>query len=222
MKQMGLFSSPNPNDRDELMGKAYIASKWLKIIAIVSLVLVSIIGLIGLLIAGVAGAAVGAMGSGSGAGGAAGAVLGVILALIVIGLSAALAILTLWYASNIKKDLENDSLPSLTLAYVLLVLSGISALSSIVPSFNIIGLLINLFMAYLWFTVIQCVTKINELGDTVSVSTSSEVDSSNQSIEAPVTNDEPIAQPVVNETPTNEKPVSQPDSDNISENEENK
>ncbi len=170
MKQMALFSTPNPNDREELIGKAYIASKWLKIISIISLVLVSIVGLLGLLIGGVAGAAFGFIANGSAASSVAGAALGFIFALIIIIFSAALSILTLWYTSKLKFELENGSLPDLTLAYVLIVLTAISALSSIIPHFNIIGLLINIFWGYLFFTVIQCVTKLQELGNDVNIS----------------------------------------------------
>ncbi len=157
-----LFTSVEPSDKRKLATKAFIASKILRILAIVAIVITLVIAVPIIFAGGILGGTAIAV---SGAeGGTATAVTGGVLAfgfgmfLLFLGLIG--QIITLWYTGKLKKQLENNDIPSLVLPYIFLIFTAFSLYGSIKPEVSIVGIILYGFIAYLWFVVISTVSKL--------------------------------------------------------------
>ncbi len=169
MRNVGIFENVSSDDREGLMGKAYTANKYLKIMSIVQIVFVSVLSFFLLLAtcsyAEITNMAVRAGAQSKVAAQNASILSGVIfiLLLILIVLGITVPILTIWYSGKVKQDIEDDVIPSLTLAYVLIVLSVLGVLGNIYPKFHMIGLGLEIFQTYLWFVLIDSIRKVDNM-----------------------------------------------------------
>ncbi len=155
-----LFQSVAPDDVEGQKTKALVAAKFLRIFAIVAIVLTLIIAvpvlLAGSVLGGIGLSGAGASGGAAVAGGLFFAVIGVIVMLLALVGS----FLTFWYAGDFPKKLASNQVPGLGLPYILMALTVLSVLGALRP-FNLVSLLINGFVAYLWYVIITAIKSMN-------------------------------------------------------------
>lgn len=156
-QKIGLFTSVNPNDTEGLRAKALVAAYWLKIISIISLVITAIFGVIAIFIGGAIGSMVGDSIGASAAG--AGAMIAITIVILII--ASAFTLLTLWYTGKVKQELENNVIPGLIFAYIMAAFAVIGIIGNIYPEFHLIPLVIQIFIAYLWYTLITSISNLS-------------------------------------------------------------
>ncbi len=160
-----LVSSVDPNDKAQLMAKAFVASKMLRILAIVAIVISLLIAVPIIILGGVIGGA-GLAVSGIDGGeelAVAGGLLAFGAGMMVLLVAMIGQFFTLWYTSKLKQQLENNDIPSLVLPYIFLVITLFSIYGSIEPEFNLLGFILYGLVAFLWLVLISTVSKIKKL-----------------------------------------------------------
>ncbi len=156
-----LFTSIELSDKRKLVMKAFIASKILRILAIIAIVITLVIAVPIILAGGVLGGTVLAVGTEANTATAVtGGVLAFAIGMFLLFLGLIGQIITLWYTGKIKKQLENNDIPSLVLPYIFLIFTAFGIYGSIKPELNIVGVVLYLCVAYLWFVVINTVSKL--------------------------------------------------------------
>lgn len=160
-----LVSSVDPNDKAQLMAKAFVASKMLRILAIVAIAISLLIAVPIIILGGVIGSA-GLAVSGIDGGeelAVAGGLLAFGAGMMVLLVAMIGQFFTLWYTSKLKQQLENNDIPSLVLPYIFLVITLFSIYGSIEPEFNLLGFILYGLVAFLWLVLISTVSKIKKL-----------------------------------------------------------
>ncbi|MGT2771290.1 hypothetical protein [Streptococcus marimammalium] len=72
-------------------------------------------------------------------------------------------IITLWYTGKLKKQFAQNETPSSVLPIIFLVFSLLSVYGNLRPEFNTFGVLLNGFIAYLWFVVINIIKNLKNM-----------------------------------------------------------
>ncbi len=145
-RKVGIFKRVDYGDKQGFIAKAFSAAKYIKILSALGLSVILIAVLV---------IAVSYDGSNNSA---------LVVFLITVLIALLFQILLYWYANKIKNDLENEILPHLGLSWLLLVLSIIATLKTAIGSnYNLVGFVVNLFMSYLWYVVINCVSKARKI-----------------------------------------------------------
>lgn len=156
MRKVGIFDKVDPSDREGLISKAYAVSSLLRVIAIIHIVLACILGVLSLMSLGALGLAYSEL---YGHSVILGGSLAVFITVIGFLISVSVPILMYWFTSKIKNELESDIVPNVNIAYIFM---GLSVLS-IVLNPNLINVLLSLFIIYLWFLIVDCSKKADDL-----------------------------------------------------------
>ncbi len=160
MKQKaGLFAAVATNDREGLMGKAVSSITWLKIMAIINIVISALI-----MIATSYGVSLSR--SIPTTGPEASMSVGILMGSFVISLL--FIVFIFWYLGRIKADLENNVVPNLVPAYIMIAFGIIGFLSILFARkdlLNIVSILTASFNLFLWYTLISSVNKIKYLSN---------------------------------------------------------
>ncbi|MBJ8325565.1 hypothetical protein [Streptococcus pacificus] len=159
-----LFKNVDPNDKKGLSEKGFVVAKLLRIFAIIAIIITLIIA-IPVILGGSLLAGLGLENAGevnpeiAVTGGIFLAVFGfIVLLFTIIG-----QIITLWYTGKLKKQFAQNEIPSSVLPIVFLVFSLLSVYGNLRPEFNTFGVLLNGFIAYLWFVIINIIKNLKNM-----------------------------------------------------------
>ncbi len=155
-RKVGLFEEVDPSDREGLFLKAGRAAKWIKGFAIFNIVLLLLLGFLFLY-------ATHKINSASIS------IDGMTIApmseylLIVITIGTLISTFVFWYSGKLQENFRDREIPPLRLPYAILTIKIILQVYDLTQRVNWIGIIINLFICYLWYLIIDCVVKLNRV-----------------------------------------------------------
>ncbi len=160
-----LVSSIDPNDKEKLIAKAFVASKILRILAVIAIIITLVIAVPIILAGGLISGGVLTLENveGGTATAVTGGAMAVFFGMFILFIGMIGQIFTLWYTGKLKKQLENNEVPNLIFPYTFLVFTAFSLYGSVQPEVSIFGIILYSVVAYLWFVVINTVSKIKNL-----------------------------------------------------------
>lgn len=155
-RKVGLFEEIDPSDREGLFLKATTSAKWIKGFAIFNIVLLLLLGFLFLYanhliknsyvnIDGQNLTPIPEKG------------------LVIITIGTIISSFIFWYSSKLLVMLKERIIPSLTIPYVILGLKIILQLYDLTQRIEWVGIIINIFVCYLWYVIIDCVRKIEKI-----------------------------------------------------------
>ncbi len=163
MKEIGLFSKVNANNREELIGKAYTAAKWLRLFAGITMLATIFTAIMLIIGSGIVGAS-GSDGIIASILSAAGSML-VTFVMLFFGLL--FQLLILFYVSVLAAQLEQNILPELFVPYMFLVIAVINFVGSLSAGAGSVYVyltsILYLFIVYLWYVFTSNVSKAKKL-----------------------------------------------------------
>ncbi len=156
MRKVDLFQPVNRNDRDDLIAKAYEATRWIKLLAVIALLLSIVAFLLFLLGINI----ISRMDK---------SYLGLKVFGIMDGpfvflmLSILMQTLVFIYIKILRHSLEDDEIPNLFFAYILLLLTIASSVFFIFPDPDFVGLILIGSTAFLWLLIVTSLERAKRL-----------------------------------------------------------
>ncbi len=152
-KRIGLFSSVDPYNEDQVKEKLDIVAQWLIVLSFIVLILVVIMLLWGLIMSNTVFKMMDNAGK-----------VGLFYLMWAdIFLSLFRTALAIWYVRKIQEQIRKDEVPNPTLAYVFFALTIIASIITVLGNGGLLSYLENGFSIYLWYSVVSLTKSLERL-----------------------------------------------------------